>query len=209
MNNASSNTSPRIISSTISLGVFTLISMVLGLFGTIIVTRHFSTEDFGVFTLILVFVSFLNQISTLGMEFTISKFISGSNDEAMQETFLGTAIVIRSGAILSAILFSWLGRSLLTQLFGNSLLPSFFLYVPLLFALDSFGAFLISVLQGCLLFKKMGISNTMSSALYVVFLLVIIYILDGNITWLIFAKAASSLILCIFAYIFIKGSLSN
>ena len=177
--------------------------MVLGLFGTVIVTRHFSIEDFGVFTLILVFVSFLSQISTLGLELSISKFISGADNQTTQEQFFSTAVIVRLGAILLAILLAWLGRPLLTLLFGKSLLPGFFIFVPLLFALDSFRAFFASVLQGSFRFTKIGIADAIGSATYFVFLLVIVYKLNGNVTWLIFAKAISSLIACVAAFTFI------
>lgn len=200
MNTSSAPSGPRIISSTISLGVVSIFTMVLGLIGTIIITRHFSVEDFGVYTLVLVFVSFLSQISTFGLELSVSKFVAGSKDELSRELFFNTAVVIRVGSILLTSLLAWYGSPYLKILFGQSLLPGFMLYVPLLFTVESFRALLRATLQGSLLFSKMGIADSIASSMFLV-LVVLVYFLNGDITLLILARAFSSLLACIFALV--------
>jgi O-antigen/teichoic acid export membrane protein len=104
---------PRFISSTILLGSFSILNMLLGFGGIVIVTRHFTTEIFGAYTLILVVVSFLCQISTLGLDMSISKFIAAAKDESSKERLLSTVVIMRIGSILLACLFCWFGgRSL-------------------------------------------------------------------------------------------------
>ena len=174
--------------------------MVLGLTGTIIITRHFSAEDFGVYTLVLVFASFLSQISTFGLELSVSKFIAGAKDELSREHFFSTAVIIRIGSILLTSLLAWYGSPLLKILFGQSLLPGFILYVPLLFAVESFRALLRATLQGNLLFSKMGIADSISSSMYLV-LVILVYVLNGDITLLILARVFSSFLACIFAFV--------
>ena len=172
----------------------------MGLATTIIVARHYSTQEYGVFVLILVLVSFVDQIGTLGLELSISKFIAGAKDESTKELFFSTGVVVRIVAILLASLLAWLGSPLLMAIFGQSLVPGFILYVPLLFALDSFQSFLQSVLQGCFLFTTIGISSLIGSLTYFVLLLWVVYGINGNITWLLLAKALASLLAAVFIF---------
>lgn len=200
MNTIPGPSSPRIISSTISLGAVSIFTMVLGLTGTIIITRHFSAEDFGVYTLLLVFASFLSQISTFGLELSVPKFIAGANDGLSGEYFFSTAVVIRISTILVTSLLAWYGSPLLKTVFGQSLLPGFILYVPLLFAVESFRALLKATLQGSLLFSKMGIVDSIASSMYLV-LVILVYVINGDIALLILARVFSSFLACIFAFV--------
>jgi O-antigen/teichoic acid export membrane protein len=191
---------PSMITSTISLGAFSVFSMVLGLVGTVIITRHYSPEEFGVYTLVLVFVSFMCQISAFGLELSVSKFIAGSKDEFSRECFFNTSVITRISTILFAGLISWYGNPLLKMLFGQALIPSFMVYVPLLFAVDSFRALLKATLQGCLLFPKMGIVESIASLINLFFILMLVYMVKGDMTWLILARAFSSFLACIYAF---------
>jgi O-antigen/teichoic acid export membrane protein len=194
--------SPQFVSSTITLGSYSVVSVVLGLASTVIIARHFSPVEFGIYTIILVAVSFLGQISTLGVESGISRIIAGSNVEATKEIYLSTAAIMRLGAILLACLLAWIGRPYLIRFFGGYLLQEFFLYIPLLFVLESTRTFLRSILQGCLLFSKIGITDLIASSLNFLLLLVIIYFVNsGSIIWLILIKAFSSFLACAFAFI--------
>lgn len=187
-----SPSNPRYVSNTISLGVFSIFSMFLGLAGTILITHHFSTEDFGVYTLVLVLVSFLSQISTFGLDMAVSRFIAGAKDEESKERFLSTSVVIRIGAILLASLFMWFGEPLLRMLFGQSLQPGVILYVPLLFAVESFRTLLKSILQGVLRFTQIGISDLFTSSTNFFLVLVVVFGINGNINDLILSKVFST-----------------
>jgi O-antigen/teichoic acid export membrane protein len=192
---------PRFVSSTISLGTLSIISVVLGLAGTIIITRHFPTEVFGAYTLILVVVSFLIQISTFGLDLSISRFIAAGKDEATKEHFISTAIIMRAAAILLACLFAWFGKPYLKLLLGESHLPSILAYMPLLFVLESFRALLKSILQGCLFFPQIGITDLIASFINLILLFLLVYLIKGNITYLILAKAISSFLSCVYAFV--------
>jgi len=193
---------PRIVSSTLSLGAFSVFSMVLGLAGTVIITRHFSADDFGAYILVNIIASFLGQISTFGFEMAVTKFIAGTDDNFIQEHFFSTAVIVRLGAILLTGLLAWYGSPVFKILFGQSLLPGFFFYVPLLFAFDSFKSILKATLQGRLLFRKIGILNAIESVTFLV-LLVIVYRINGNITLLFLARITSSCVTSIIAFVFI------
>jgi O-antigen/teichoic acid export membrane protein len=203
MQKNSSPTQPRFVTSTLSLGAFGIFGMILGLTTTVIITRHFSTVDFGFYSLALVLVSFLGQISTFGLEMSVSRFVAGSNEQLTKERYFQTAVVTRIVTILLVGILAWVGGPFLTKLFGQSLLPQILVYVPLLFALESFRSYLKSVLQGCLLFPRIGMSDVIFSFINLV--LVLILVLGGgpksNVISLILARALSSLMALIFAFI--------
>jgi O-antigen/teichoic acid export membrane protein len=202
MTTTSGSQGPRIITSTLSLGAFSVFSMVLGLAGTVIITRHFSADDFGAYILVTILASFLSQISTFGFELAVTKFIAGAVDKFRQEQFFSTAVIVRLGAILLTSLLAWYGSPVLKMLFGQSLLPGFFFYVPLLFAIDSFKSILKATLQGCLLFQKIGIVNAVESLTFFI-LLVVVYWINGDITLLFLARITSSCLASIFAFVYI------
>ena len=202
MSSTSGASDQHIVSSTLSLGAVGVLTMVLGLAGTIIITRHFSIQDFGVFTLFLVLTSFLNQASTFDLELSVPKFMAGAKDEISREHFFGTAIVIRIGLIVLTSLLAWFGSPLVKTLFGQSLLPGFLLYVPLFYTVESFRTLLRAVLQGNLLFSKMAITDSIQSSINFI-LVILVSRLNGNITLLILARVLSSSLACIFALVFI------
>jgi O-antigen/teichoic acid export membrane protein len=189
------------VTSTISLGAFSIISMVLGLANTVIVTRYFSQDVFGAYTLVLVVVTFLFQISTFGLELSISRFIAGADTEEKKIRFISTAVILRMGMVFLALLLAWFGQPLLKKLFGDSLVPELFAYVPLLFLLESLRSLLRAILQGFLLFFKMGVADLLASLVNFFLLLVLVFVVKGNINTLILIKALSSLVSCIYAYI--------
>jgi O-antigen/teichoic acid export membrane protein len=202
LNSKSSQSSPRFVASTISLGMVSVFTMALALAGTVIITRHFSVEEFGIYTLVLIFVSLLLQISNFGLDLSIPKFITGVKEEHKQEQYFNTAVLFRFGTILLASFFAWIGSPYIKLLFGQSLLPGFFLFVPLLYAVDSFRGLLGATLQGCFLFTKTGIVNSVSSALFLI-LVILVTVFNGEITLLILARVISSLVACILALFFI------
>lgn len=177
--------------------------MLFGLGGTVFITHHFSTQDFGAYTLVLVLVSFLGQISTFGLDLAVSRFIAGTTDKKEKERYLGTAITIRIGAVLLGGVLAWFGEPLLRIVFGKSLLPGVFIYVPLLFAAESLRTLLKSALQGCLLFPRIGVSDLVASLSNFTLVLVVIFIINGSINVLVLMRVFSAILAGIVALIFI------
>jgi len=191
----------RFISSTLSLSVFNVAALLLGLAGTVILARYFSTTDYGFYAVISVLESFIMQFSTLGLTTSLPKFLSAAKDEQTKEDFFGTAVIMRVSTILLAGLLAWFGRPYLEGLFGKSLLPGLVIFVPLLFALDGFQAFLQSVLQGSFRFSTIGIINLITNAVYFALLLTLIYGAKAPLTWILIAKTFMSLVTCILTLI--------
>jgi len=193
---------PRFISSTISLSAFSVFNAVLGLAGIVVLTRQYSQTFFGAYTFVLVVTSFLVQISTFGLELGISRFIAGSKNEPEKERYLNTAVFIRLGAIIFAGLLAWIGKTYLVEFFGGSLLPDVFLYIPLLFVLESFRALFRSVLQGCLRFTRIGITDVITSSSNFLMIMIYVFVIKGDqINMVILIRALATLLGCGYAYL--------
>lgn len=200
---SSQKTKPSgILSNTISLSMVSVITMALALAGTILVTRHYTVNDYGVYTLIIIISAFLLQCSNFGLDLSIPKFLTGSDDKQNREKYFSTAVAIRVLAIIITSFLAWFGRPLFDLLFHQSLLPVFFLYVPLLFSADSMSNLLNSTLQGCFLFSKIALVNTISSITFLV-LIIILCAMNGDIHLLILARVFSSLLASVIAFILI------
>ena len=190
----------RLIGGTISLGSLSFVSMVLGLLSTMLIARHFPAEAFGAFVLLQVLVSFLDQISSLGLDLSIARFIAGTEDEARRQDLVSTAIFMRLSAIVVASLVAWIVRSLLLQLFSASVLSDLVIFVPVLFLLESTRSLLKSILQGFFCFSRIGVTDLMTSALNLLLLLAFVFFLKVGVVELILARALAVFAGGVFAY---------
>ena len=164
----------------------TIVAMVFQFLSIVIITRHITKEEFGIYVLIIVISTFLDTISGLALEQSLVKFISSANDLERRSTFIPT-LIIRIILIIIAII--------LVVLFGNSFMPLFsftateFLYVIIiLFILSSFRGLFYNLLQGMNLFKKYASVQIITSVLRVALLLVIILINELTLKNVLFVE---------------------
>lgn len=153
-----------------------IVAMVFQFLSIVIITRHITKEEFGIYVLIIVISTFLDAVSGLALEQSLVKFISSADDLERSSTFI-PILIIRFILIVTAVI--------LVVLFGNSLMPLFnftateFLYVIIiLFILSSFRGLFYNLLQGMNLFKKYASVQTITSLVRVALLLIIVYFHD-------------------------------
>lgn len=174
--------------------------MVLGLLGTMVAARYLPAEAFGAFVLVQVVASFLTQVSSFGLDLSIAKFITSTEDERHKRKLINTAIHFRLFTILVVSLLTLIARPVLPTLFGSSLLPNLAIFVPLLFLLESSSGLLKSVLQGFFLFKRIGISDFMASLFNFLLIVVFLLSLDRGAMGLVYARVISLSLSCAFLY---------
>jgi O-antigen/teichoic acid export membrane protein len=150
----------------------TIVAMVFQFLSIVIITRHVTKEEFGIYVLILIIATFLDTFSGLALEQSLVKFISSAEDLERRSTFIPT-LIIRITLIVVGVI--------LVVLFGNSLMSLFsftateFLYVIIiLFILSSFRGMFYNLLQGMNLFKKYASIQIITSIIRVALLLAII-----------------------------------
>lgn len=174
--------------------------MVLGLLGTVVAARYLPAEAFGAFVLVQVVAGFLTQVSSFGLDPSIAKFITGTEDEQHKRKLINTAIHFRLFTILVVSLVTMIARPALPTLFGSSLLPNLAIFVPLLFLLESSSRLLKSVLQGLFLFKRIGIADFIASLFNFLLIVVFVLFLDRGVMGLIYARVISLSLSCAFLY---------
>jgi O-antigen/teichoic acid export membrane protein len=164
----------------------TIIAMVFQFLSIVIITRHITKEEFGIYVLIIVISTFLDTVSGLALEQSLVKFISSADDLERKSTFIPT-LIIRILLVVVAVI--------LVVLFGNSLMPlfsftatEFFYVIIILFILSSFRGLFYNLLQGMNLFKKYASVQTITSVLRVALLLIIILINELTLKNVLFVE---------------------
>jgi len=191
----------RLIQGTLWLASASSLGIAMSLLGTMIVTRHFSAEVFGAYTLLRVFVRFLGQVSSFGLGMSIAKFISGTEDEARKQALVSTAIIFRFVTIILFSIAAWVTRPWLSLLFGGELLVDLFLFLPVLFLLESSLGLLSAVLQGVLRFNRIAITDLATNGLNLILIIVVVAYFKTDIWGLILARAIAVFLSCLFAYV--------
>ena len=152
----------------------TIVAMVFQFLSIVIITRHITKEEFGIYVLIIVIVTFLDTFSGLALEQSLVKFISSADDLERKSTFVPT-LIIRIILIVVAIILMVIFHNLLMSLF--SFTATEFLYVIIiLFMLSSFRGLFYNLLQGMNLFKKYASVQTITSLIRITLLIIIVYI---------------------------------
>lgn len=190
----------RFLSGTISTGIGRVSRMVFGLASIMIITRHLPAEEFGVLIVIEVTAAFLDQISSLGLNFSLPRFLTHSKD-TQRSALVNTSLYFRILTILLISLLALPFRTQLGALFDSALLPTLFIYVPLIYFLMSINRLLQAALQGFFRFRAIGISDVLSSVGNLVGVVVFVLWLQYGAIGLIYARAISLFISLTFIYV--------
>jgi O-antigen/teichoic acid export membrane protein len=191
----------RFIGGTISVGAGSLAATVLGLLGTMIASRHLSTEAFGIFVLLQVVASFLTQISSFGLNDAVTKFVTGTRDVQSKRQLINTAISLRLFTILIVSLAAFIVKLAFPTLLNPSSLSGFSVFIPVLFLLQSMMSLLQSMLRAFFHFKRISITAFIASFINFALVLVFLLVLDWGVIGLIYARVISFVLSCTFAYL--------
>ena len=190
----------RFIGGTISTGFGSASSLVLGLLGTMVAVRYLPAEAFGAFVLLEVVAGFLRQFSSLGLDYSTAKFITSTEDQQHRRRLINTAICFRLFMIFAMSLVALIAKPALSAVFGSSLTPTLVAFVPLLFLLESLSGLLKSALQGCFLFRRIGITDFITGFLNFLLILALVSFMDLGVLGLIYARVISLSLSCAFAF---------
>ena len=184
-----------------STGFGRVMNLGLGMLSLMLVVRHISAEAYGAFVLIRVIYTFIAEASNFGLTLVLPKYLASSEDVQHKFRLINTIIYFRIVTILVFGLLILLVRIELAALFGFSpLLQAVFIYVPILFALDSLARTLSSILQGLFHFKILGVVTAVSATANFIATIVFVFALDLGIIGLIYAILLSNSIMIILAY---------
>jgi O-antigen/teichoic acid export membrane protein len=181
----------RFIGGVIFLNLGSLSRTVFTLLATILVVRHLSAEEFGIFTLLGVVANFLAQLTGFGLDLSTTKFIAGSKDEHYKNQLVDSVVFFRLFTIVIIGLVSLFARNLLISFFGSSLSLNFAICIPFLYFLTSSRPLLNSILQGFEQFGKISLGDFIASFLNFILILIFVFMLGQGIFGLIYARLIS------------------
>ncbi len=193
----------RFIRGTLATGFGKIAIVGLGLLGLMITTRVLPADELGAFMLLQVIIRFLANVSGLGFQLTVPKFIAGTEDPVAQRRLVNTVIYFRVFTIALTIAVAMLSAQPLFNFF-DAAVYDIAVYLPGLLFLDSFGKLLHSILQGTLRFKSIGAVNTLSSVGYFILLLLLVVLLRQGVRGLIYARLISRTLSYSYGYLAAK-----
>jgi O-antigen/teichoic acid export membrane protein len=196
----SDSISSRFIWGTVSVGAGRLSTTVLGFMAMIVAVRCLSAEAFGTFVLLQVIAAFLTRVSSLGLELSIPKFVTATEQENEKRKIINTTFYFRMLAIVAVSIIAMISKSVLSALFGSSSLSDFIGFILILFWLQSLRKILDATVQGFFLFKTIAIASFLESLSNLLSILLLVAFLDLGVTGLVYAKALSLAVACFFVY---------
>lgn len=171
----------------------------LGLVGTMVVVRLLPVEDFGAFVLLYTVAEFLLQMSTLGLEEALPRFISPEDDPTQKRNVLNTALCLRLVATLVFSLIAWLSTPALASYFGESVVD-LFPYLIAMFLLLGLGSLFRTALGSLFLFKRVGYTSVVQSASSIVLVVALVGFLKFGLLGLIYSRLISLALAAAYAW---------
>ena len=171
----------------LSIGVGTILQIILGLAGLMVAVRFISSEEFGVFVLLQVIASFFIALGNLAVQdVSVTKFIVGADDEqkfVVASTALCFNFII--GVLISFVIV--MCKPLMYCLLKSERLSELTVYIPVFFLLNSFNELLIYILQGFHQYKIIAVSQLVNGLVKFLLILILLAYLGMNVVGLIYA----------------------
>jgi len=194
----------RFVKGLFSTGIGTFFQIVLGFLGLMVAVRYISKEQFGIFVLLQVIVSFLGVISSLILEnISVARLIATAKNNQMEVANTAICYKVIIGFIVGLVILFC--EPLIYQVFRSEQLSRLVIYIPLFFILSSFDEFLLGILQGFRQFKKMAISQIINGGVKFLLIIIFLVVLKMDVIGLIYAFLLSFATSVIFQYLVIPG----
>jgi len=173
----------------------TVSAMAFHFISLMFLTRNLNQNDFGIYVIILVIVNLFVVLSGLGLNITLVKFITGTDETKNFSSFRSILILRTAYLIFVSIIFYALAGLILPLFNLND--TRFILFIPLLFAAMNYRELFFNLLQGLRLYKKFAVVQTVSAVMRVVFIFLLIKMELLNITNLVYIELATAAVTAI------------
>lgn len=167
-----------------------------------LVVRHIPATAYGVFVLIRVIYTFLAEATSFGLTLVIPKYLAASEDVSYKGGLINTVIYFRVATVMVCGLLVFAGLPFMLHLFGSSSpTERCFLYIPILFGLESVARVLLSILQGLFQFRTIGVIGATSAIANFIATIVFIFPLNLSTMGLVYAVCVSDAVIIVWAYL--------
>ncbi len=181
----------NILKGSAATSIGTISGMVFQFLTILFVARYYSKSDFGLYTLIIVFVNMFNLFGGLGLELTMVKSIAS---DITEEKFgvLSPVLILRLIGSLIFSAFLIIGGKYLFHLFSEDLY-NYIYYIILIFILANFRDLFYNLMQGLNQFKQYSLVNVTSSIFRFILVLFFIFIKKIDLQSLLIIEVLSTL----------------
>ncbi|MBN1202236.1 MAG: flippase [Anaerolineae bacterium] len=197
--------SPDVLRGIMSLGSGTLLTLVCSFVSISISARALSEDQYGVYFLLLTIVYLLEVICNLGLRSSAAKFIASAQNDDERQAIVNSVLTFRLLMAVGVSLLAVICKPLILLAFPSDLLSRLFLYVPVLFCVQTADLLLDCLMQGFQLYRKMAFVKGMSGVLNLGLVVLFLLPLDLSLEGLILATALSVGITALVRYWMIPG----
>lgn len=147
-----------------------IVTIALHFLSIALMTRYVSAEALGLYFLAFAIAQVLKIIGGLGLDLTLSKFVSGA-DQSLQQDTVASIVIARFIAVTAVGLIFFAGGQFILPVFGAGL-NDFIGTMIILFAVTSFREMFLYLMQGMRQFKGYASVEVLSAASRVILLIV-------------------------------------
>lgn len=181
----------------VSTGLGRGVTLVLGMLSLMLVVRHISAAAYGAFVLIRVVYIVLAEATNCGLTLAVPKYLASSDDINHKFSIVKTVLCFRLAIICGCGIILLMANSLVALLGVSPLMDRYWTYILILFAVESFARLVISILQGLLRFRMIGILSAISAVTNFLATIIFVFPLNLSTIGLIYAVYASDGLLII------------
>lgn len=185
---------------TIFIGGARVSTIVFGLVSVMLITRNMTTDDYGVYVLIMLFSSFLTNLLSFGLGLVIPKYLAGNEDESYKTTLINTTFHFKIIVVLVVGLSIVTFRLIIAGFLDNPSTMDILKATPLVFLVLSFTQLFESILRGRLEFRAIGMIEFISEVIELVLLILFVVVYRFGFWGLVMAKVASQTIYSFLAF---------
>ena len=191
------------VAGTAWLAVADVITMFLGLALVVASTRKFSADAYGSYLLLYLISNLLLQLTSLGFDSAIPRFLAISETAHQKELLVNTFLTLRLIAFGLMSLIALVLAPLLFKLFGVEQQSTALIFVVMMFFLGGFTSTMQSILQGFMLFKQIAIWDILSSLLNLLLLFFFILLPISGSMVLVWSYSVAYLIAGVYMFVVI------
>jgi O-antigen/teichoic acid export membrane protein len=180
-----------------------VITMFLGLALVVASTRKFSADAYGSYLLLYLISNLLLQLTSLGFDSAIPRFLAISETAHQKELLVNTFLTLRLIAFGLMTLIALALAPLLFKLFGVEQESTALIFVVIMFFLGGFTSTMQSILQGFMLFKQIAIWDILSSLLNLLLLFFFILLPISGSMVLVWSYSVAYLIAGVYMFVVI------
>lgn len=192
----------------IILTIVKVVTMLVSLINTMLLSRLLSLTDYGTYSQLLSIISIISIIASMGLNNAVNYFYNKNDNAKEKSEYIGTIFLV---TIIIGIFFgivSILLKNNIANFYNNQMLAPLIIYIAFKPVLDNVIAVFQPLFISLKKAKNVAIINILISILKVI-LVVITYIIFGNISFIFIVQIVLDILQIVILYLCIKKDIGQ